>query len=81
MNDENKSEHTAFAKVDDQNKQLIWTDYDDQLISSFDLQNFNVRSIEEMSKEYILWLGGKDLDSLQTIMDSDALSHWIELMC
>ena len=74
---ENKSEHTAFAKVDDQNKQLIWTDYDDQLISSFDLQNFNVRSIEEMSKEYILWLGGKDLDSLQTIMDSDALSHLV----
>ena len=33
-NDESKTEHTAFAKVDDDKKLLIWTDYDDQLIGS-----------------------------------------------
>lgn len=52
--EENKSEHTAFAKVDQDNKQLIWTDYNDRLIGTSDLQHFNVRAIEDMSREYIL---------------------------
>jgi manganese-transporting P-type ATPase len=76
-NEESKTEHTAFASVDYENKQLVWTDYEDQRITASDLQHFNVSAIEHMSKEFILCLGGKDLDALQTIMAPDALARLV----
>jgi cation-transporting ATPase 13A1 len=52
-------------------------DYDDNLISSSHTKHMNFIAIEKMAKNYILCLGGKELDLLQSMMNVENISNLI----
>jgi len=76
-NEEENSECVAFAKIDEEKKCINWTDYDENLVSTSHFKHMNFIAIEKMSKNYILCLGGKELDILQSTMEIGDISKLI----
>lgn len=77
FNEKDKQECVVFAKIDEEKKCINWMDYDDNLISSSHTKHMNFIAIEKMSKNYILCLGGKELDLLQSMMSVNDLSNLV----